>query len=108
MGYAPNPYPHVLPERAAVQTEAVASPAAGVSPSDGRMELTSLTRNYLQLTGYRPRSRITWPQRISQAQSHRQQIVGAMVTMGNQRWYLRCNCRSFGKSGAGCYQGGVW
>jgi hypothetical protein len=47
---------------------AVAWPAAGVIPPDGRMELTSLTCNYLQLSGYRPRSRITWPQRISQAQ----------------------------------------
>jgi hypothetical protein len=52
-----------------MQTRAViTSSAAEVCPPDGRIELTSLTRNYLQLTGYRPKSRITWPHRFSKAQ----------------------------------------
>jgi hypothetical protein len=42
---------------------------AGVIPPEERMELTSLTCNYLQLSRYRPESRITWPHRISQAQN---------------------------------------
>src|SRR6516225_3100980 len=59
-GLCSNPYPHVLPLRAARQTRvAITSPTARDIPPDGRMEPTSLTCHYLQLAGYRPRSRIT-------------------------------------------------
>src|SRR6516164_4812907 len=54
-GLCSNPYPQVLPERAARKARAaITSPPARDIPPDGRIGLTSLTRNYPQLTGYRP------------------------------------------------------
>jgi hypothetical protein len=90
-----------------MQTRAViTSSAAEVCPPDGRIELTSLTRNYLQLTGYRPKSRITWPHRFSKAQiSSRQAVSGivrsGIVTIGNQTWRMWRNCHTSGKPAGG-------
>jgi hypothetical protein len=85
-----------------MQTRAViTSSTAEVCPPDGRIELTSLTRNYLQLTGYRPRSRITWTHRFSKAQISSRTAVSGIVTIGNQTWRMGRNCHTSDEAAGG-------